>query len=75
MSNQTRSRLEYLKKHNLLDKHNASASSSNNLLVVGDFEVRKEGNLIFIKNSSGESGGFDPVLFEKCISNFFDSNF
>jgi len=33
MSNQIRNRLEYLKKHNLLDKHNVSASGSNELLV------------------------------------------
>jgi len=68
MGNQIRNRLEYLKKHNLLDKHNE-------LLCVGDFEIRKEGNLIFIKHSSGESGGFDPALFEKCIDSFFNENF
>jgi len=32
MSSQIRNRLEYLKKHNLLDKHNVSASGSNELL-------------------------------------------
>ena len=51
------------------------ASDSNELLCVGDFEIRKEGNLIFIKHSSGESGVFDPVLFEKCVDSFFNENF
>jgi len=32
MGNQIRNRLEYLKKHNLLDKHDVSASGSNALL-------------------------------------------
>jgi hypothetical protein len=32
MSDQVRGRLEYLKKHNLLDKHSVSASGSNELL-------------------------------------------
>lgn len=32
MSSQVRNRLEYLKKHNLLDKRDVSASSSNELL-------------------------------------------
>ncbi len=44
-------------------------------LRVGDYEIRKSGDLIFIAHASGESGGFDPVLFEACIDKFFNANF
>ncbi len=63
---------------NMWGKHKdpkPSKSELSDLLCVGNYEIRKEGDLIFISHSSGESGGFDPVLFEKCIDKFFNDNF
>ncbi len=61
--------------NNFKKKRCSSESELSDLLCVGNYEIRKYGDLIFISHSSGESGGFDPVLFEKCIDKFFNDNF
>lgn len=54
----------------------AASESALNGLCVGDYLISKlDDGSIWIRKHDGEGGGFDAVLFETFLNDFFNENF